>query len=55
MSRKGGCDPESRLDFPNIWMLRDVSAAIEPKDVVILLFCGTLSRVENLKKSRKGG
>jgi hypothetical protein len=36
--RNGGWIHESRLDFPNIWLLRDVSAAVEPKNVAIPLF-----------------
>jgi hypothetical protein len=37
-SRKGGWTQESSLDFPNIWLLRDVSDAVEPKNVAIPSF-----------------
>jgi hypothetical protein len=36
--RKGGWIPEARLISPNIWLLRDVSVAVESKNVAILLF-----------------
>jgi hypothetical protein len=37
-SRKGDWTQESSLDFPNIWLLRNISTAADPKNVAIPLF-----------------
>jgi len=37
-SRKGVWILASRLIFPNFWLQRDVLAAVDPKNVALLLF-----------------
>jgi hypothetical protein len=55
MSRNGEGTRESTLDFPKIWLLRDVSDAVEPKNVAIPSFaqrfeCRELKKVTQWRR-----